>query len=334
MNARASGTASAVAVLCALLAPSAFAADAAARIAVTPAGAHDDPVVVEALKRLPYELADVGFAAPDDEAGQRADFVVGISRARDGIVVSVTAAGPPSATALLRTVVLTDVAGRGSDQASTIAIRAVEVLRAIILQASASAAAVTPPPPNGGRAPPATLAPMVTGWAVGAGPSVLSSFRGFGTGWGLAAHAALRLRESLSLEIEAAAPLLQADLRAPDGAATVHQQLLGAAVRHFFRSSRRVRPSASLSGGVYHVSVDGHARVGPLTSGLTAPFVAAGLGLMLTRGGSFALQLQARLLFVQPAPYVVIGAADAGHAGQPLALVTLELEWHRGFGRK
>jgi hypothetical protein len=87
-----------------------------------------------------------------------------------------------------------------------------------------------------------------------------------------------------------------------------------------------------LSGGVYHVSVDGHARVGDaVSSTLTAPFASAGIGVMLATGESLAFQLQAQALFVQRAPFVTIDGADAGHAGRPLMLVTLELEWRHGF---
>jgi hypothetical protein len=321
-----------LAILCVVCARRA-AADAVPpppRVAVTPAAAADDPIVVEALNRLPFELADVGFAAPDPDHGQAADFVVGIAREGEQVFVSVMAIRPGAANALLRHVALTDVIG--TDQAATIAIRAAEILRATILQTSAIVAPAAPPPPVAVRAPAAVAPRESLGWAVGVGTCVLQSFRGFGTGGGLSAHAALRPRPWLSLELAAATPLLQVDLRAPDGSATVHQQTLGAGIRYFFRASHRVRPSASLSGGVYHVSVDGHARVGAaVSSGLTAPFAAAAFGVMLARGESLALQLQAQAVFVDPAPFVIIGGVEAGHAGRPLMLVTLELEWRRGF---
>ena len=64
-----------------------------------------------------------------------------------------TAIRPRTGNALLRRIAFTDVAGTGTDtdRAATIAIRAVEILRATILQASATAGPVAPPAPAGGR---------------------------------------------------------------------------------------------------------------------------------------------------------------------------------------
>ena len=300
------------------------------RVAVTPSLVEDDLVVVEALNRMRFELTDVGFAAPDPDARQPADFIVGLARAGDELVVSVTAVRPTTGNALLRSFVLADARSRsaGADQASTIAIRAVEVLRATILQAPVHSTPASAP----GRAPPpiTTVAPLR--WAVGIGAAVLQSFHGFGTGWGPSAHVAMRANDRFGIEIAAALPLSQPDLEAPDGSVTIRQQTLAAGARYSFRAPNRVRPSVSVSGGVYHLSADGHARVGQATSpALTTPFLATALGLMLTRGGAYALQLQAQLLFVKTAPFVTIGVADAGHAGWPLALLTLELEWSSGF---
>ena len=338
MNAR--GRGAIVAIVCVAWLRSVAVATAASappapsiRVAVTPAAPGEDPIVIEAVNRLPFELADVGFVTPESDDERPADFIIGIARIRAQMVVSVTAARPRGANALLRTVALTDVAGGGTDQAATIAIRAVEILRATILQVSAAAAPTAPP--AGVRAPPAATGRASSEWAIGAGSAVLQSFRGFGTALGFSAHASLRPRPWLSLEVAAAAPILQADVSAPDGSATIQQESLGAGIRYRFRAAHRVRPSVSLSGGVYHVSVDGHARAGAaVSSGLTAPFAAPAIGVMLAVGESFAWQLQAEALFVQRAPFVIIGGADAGHAGRPLMLVTLEIEWRRGFGTK
>lgn len=329
-----------VAILCVAWARSAAVAAPASpsiaqptRVAVAPAAPGEDPTIVEALNRLPFELADVGLAAPDPDRAAPAEFVVGIARTGAQVVVSVSVARPGAPNALLRSVALNEPADGGADQAATLAIRAVEILRATILQAGAVGAPTTQASPPGVLAPPA--GPPSSEWALGAGPSVLQSFRGFGTGWGLVAHAALRPRPWLSLELAAAAPILQADLRAPAGSATVQQETLGAGIRYFFRASHRVRPAVSLSGGVYHVSVDGHALAGTaVSSGLTAPFAGAAVGVMFARGESLALQLQAQALFVQRAPFVIIGNSDAGHAGRPLMLVTLAIEWRRGFGSR
>jgi hypothetical protein len=287
---------------------------------------------VEALNRLPLELGGDGFAPPDPGAEHPADFVVGIARVRDQIVVSVTAVRPGLWHALPRRAALTGLAGADGDQAATIAIRAVEVLRATILQASAPAAPVATSS-TADEDPPDEAEASTVGWAVGVGTSMLQSFGGFGTAWGLAAHAAVRPREWLSLEIALAAPAWQTDLNAPYGSATIHQDALGAGVRYFFRASQRVRPSASLSAGLYHVSVDGHGAIGEATSaGLNALFAAAAMGVMLTGRGPLAVQAQAEILFAQPAPYVIVFGADAGHAGRPLVLLTLEIEWRSGVG--
>jgi hypothetical protein len=181
-------------------------------------------------------------------------------------------------------------------------------LRATLMQATTVVlppppAVRVPEPPGRSTAPsPAAALVLHLRWAVALGPALLRSFAGFGSAVGGTARVSFRPIAPLGIEVQAAGPMWARDLTAT---------------------------AASAGAGLYHVQVTGHAANGAAVSGaLWAPLASTSVGLGVALGSRYALRIDAAALFLQPAPYVLIGASEVGHAGRPLLLLGLTVERH------
>jgi hypothetical protein len=314
-----------------------------------PAG---DALILEALNRLRAELTLAGMRAvpsdsPSSPVPERApdfvperapDFVpefatITISRADDARVAVAVSVGAGNSSALVRQTIIGDA--QGADGASVLAIRAVELLRATLMQATTVVlppppAVRVPEPPGRSTAPsPAAALVLHLRWAVALGPALLRSFAGFGSAVGGTARVSFRPIAPLGIEVQAAGPMWARDLTATAGSASVRQELAFAGVTWFLRDGHRLSPIASAGAGLYHVQVTGHAANGAAVSGaLWAPLASTSVGLGVALGSRYALRIDAAALFLQPAPYVLIGASEVGHAGRPLLLLGLTVERH------
>jgi hypothetical protein len=305
---------------------------------VTPA-VDGDPLLVETLTRLRAELALAGMRAITDGVasdGAAPAVVITIARAAaspdsGAVTVEVRVKTPGDRAAVIRQATVTTE--RGAGDASVLAIRAVELLHATLMQVAATEAApATAAPPVARASMPSSSSPTER-WGIALGAALLQSVAGFGSAFGPAVCVALHPTRSFALGFEAAGPTFSRDLTAATGSASLRQELGLASARWTLGRARRVAPVLSAGVGVYHVHVAGTAAGGgqATTRALWTPMASAGLGLAVALAGPYAVQIDATTLFLKSSPFVEIGSADAGHAGRPLLLFSLTVG--RGFSR-
>jgi hypothetical protein len=226
-------------------------------------------------------------------------------------------------------------AEQGGGDASVLAIRAVELLRATLMQAATegepapdveSRRDLTP-----SRAPGPPSSPRRS-WGVAIGAALLQSLRGFGSALGPEARVSLRPASGPGVEVTLVGPTFARDLTAPAGSASLRQQLASADATWSFRRRGALVPMASVGIGLYHLRTAGSAPAGEAVSRtLWAPIVGAGVGLVIVLSATYAVRIDARAMSVQPSPYIQIGGQVAGHAGRPLLLFSVAVE--RGLPR-
>ncbi|WP_437626163.1 hypothetical protein [Sorangium sp. So ce1151] len=342
-------------------APSQEAAAAASRVAIVEADA-DDPLVREAATRLRAELGAAGFE------------VVSVPRARDGDMRDVRAAleraardeGAFAAAAIFRsragatadlwivdrvtqkTVVRTvEVAGAAAP--SVMAVRAVELLQASLLEANLLASR---PPPEGAAAdsvavpddvrrwmapvrrqaaadPAAERPGLLAGIGVEAGLTVLQSAGGIGPALGPAlrlsygggAASGGALPAGLAARLTFAGPTLApalGDARAL-GTVSVRQEMALLEAVWALETGGAVSPVLSAGVGGFHLFVSGD-PLPPLRSATgevwsVAAALGAGAGLRVTERA--ALLLDAHAIFAEPRAVVTLGGERLGTAGRP-----------------
>jgi hypothetical protein len=337
-------------------------AAAATRVAlVRPSPAS--PAVSEALTRIEGELAAEGFdvvlvdpatGAPTDAANDAAPDEAG-AQASISFVVDTTAR-----TAELRVVDrLTNKAvvrrtpidaTNASRAAEVLAVRAVELLRASLLELMIEAepppapASATPAPARASapreadrrqakawaaKALPARSETAPSRWAVEAGAGVLASAGGVGP----AVVGVLRGRFALAKGLAVRATLAglgtqpRVDAATGTGSANVAQDLglVELVARPWPRAA--LRPTFSVGAGALYTSVDGQAST-PYVSRHTSEWSAAadagaGVELGLGPGDRFAVALEVHALIAQPYPVVRFLDDEAARAGDPSILGTL-----------
>ena len=230
------------------------------------------------------------------------------------------------------------------DASRVVAIRAMELLRASLLEATApppppredatalAAPAISPPPPDVARwmAPqpePLPSKTLVPSFGIEAGVAVLHSFDGLN----LAPMPSLRLwyalGEHVSLRLAVAGPGYASDVSAPLGTAVVRQELAAIELAYAFALGPRwLVPVASIGAGGYHL----HARGTPTSPGYRgasddawSALVDAGLSAALRFSSHAAIVLDARAIALVPRPVVGIAGNTAATAGRPSALLSV-----------
>jgi hypothetical protein len=321
--------------LCVLLVPwSARAQVARSGVALVRSDSNDR-LLRDATTRLRAELHAAGFEvidvdrAPGDEReevegvhGAGSFATVALNRARSGAFADVWVSDHVTG----KTVVRRLEVGDASNAATVLAIRALELLRASLLEVAA------PPPDN----PPAREPPRdVLRWVeptieerptrdLFAGTSLGVSALGLlGTsGLGLAAGPSVRVQQGLwkpwFARLVLAGPLVGPEPQRAEGSALVRQEYgavdLGVATR--------TRPFGALAWaglGVYHLHTVGSAsRPYRATSDdVFALLTHAGAGGFLRLGNRAALTAELSMILLTPHPVVVIAGKDAGTAGAP-----------------
>jgi hypothetical protein len=215
--------------------------------------------------------------------------------------------------------------GTGRDVASILAVRAVELLQASLLEAleppprdegPAAAAAAAPSPEPRPTAPlPADVsawmkarrAPSEPRFGLQAGLGVIHSFDGIGPAFLPVLGLSYRLTPALVAAVRAGGPAFAADLQAPGGTIAVRQGFAALELAYEFAlSSPTLRPFVVGAVGAYHLDVVGAAT--PPYQGesddLFAVMIAAGPGARLRLGERVALLADARLLILAPQPVV------------------------------
>ncbi|HXI54759.1 MAG TPA: hypothetical protein VNO55_01785 [Polyangia bacterium] len=292
-----------------------------------------DAAIVDCPRAADCRDRDVGAAPPPGD-GQRA--VVTTERDGDQTVTEVKVATLAAAAPLvLRLAVGADSADH--DDPPTLAVRAAELVRSALLQASGPAPATAPV-----SAPPAisydfelprreTAVVGGVGWFAGVGGAILDSRDGLGTAYGLVlrgGYSGLRW-PGLTVAVLVAAPSLAAELHFDDGKVAVRQELAAAQAGLRFRTWARLQPRISLGAGAYHVVARGIAEpqtgyVGT-TSALWTAILTAGGGaaFVLTDGFIVFADLQAVVAF--PYPSFAVGWQRARGA-DPSFLASLGIE--------
>ncbi|HEY4106224.1 MAG TPA: hypothetical protein VGM44_20130 [Polyangiaceae bacterium] len=300
----------------------------------------DDRLLREVSIRLRAELLDAGFEVIDVDRSPgdaRADVETAASGDSSFATVAMNRA-PNGAFADIwindrvtgKTVVRRLEVGSGANASNVLAIRALELLRASLLEVGAKTAPAEPTrsPPKDviawlAPALPAAETPLLRGNALGVG---LFALDGLGK-IGLALGPTLEFSHGFApwfARLMLAAPLAGPELRTSVGSATIRQELalLGIGLA---TEPKPIGLDVWLGAGGSDLHTSGSAAP-PYrgASGDVVSFLAsAGVGGVLRIAPRVALNAELNAVLLEPRPIVVIAAADAGKAGAPSLAATL-----------
>jgi hypothetical protein len=297
-----------------------------------------DRVLREACTRLRAELLDAGFEvvevdrAPGDPRSEVEDAApdtpsfatVSMNRAPNGAFADVWISDHVTG----KTVVRRLEVGAGPNATAVLAIRALELLRASLLEVAVKAAPSEPTisapkdvmtwiAPALLAAPPSPASPLLQGSALGVGALALHGLSGVGLAVGPTvnfSHGA----GPLFVRVTLAAPLAGPELSMAAGSATIRQGLAAVAVG-WATEPRPIGACAWLGAGGFDLHASGSAA-SPYRgiSGDIASFLwTAGVGGLARIGPRVALTADVMAVFLDPQPVVVIAGRDAGSAGAP-----------------
>ena len=223
--------------------------------------------------------------------------------------------------------------GTGRDVAPILAVRAVELLQASLLEAleppprTESTSSPAPPPPV--AAVPTDVAAWMQArrpqsearFALQAGAAVIHSFSGVGPAFLPALGLVFRPSSNLAIGLRAGGPAFAADLQAsPAGSIAVRQKLVSLDVAYELLSAEAiVRPFAIGGVGAYHLDVVGTAAPSyqSETDDLFAAMVTLGPGAKLRFGERVSLLADLRLLLIAPQPIVRAALQEVGSMSRP-----------------
>jgi hypothetical protein len=331
--------------------------------------AGDDEVLAEAATRLQAELRAAGFevvlmdpaalgepgpARPaGTPAGSGGDLRERMDRAAQGAGAFAAASLSRSAAGatvdlwivdrVTKKMVVRSVTGAGASAPSVLAVRAVELLQASLLEASARRSDepipgdverwIAPPP-----LPPAPALGLLEGVTMAAGVALLQSADGIGPAVGPALRVSLGARRgpappdrtalspaspgapaSFAGRLTVAGPALAPALAGEAGTVSVRQELALLELVYAFPARGPLVPVLSAGAGAYHLHIAGapdpplRAAEGDVWAALAG--AGAGVGLRLTERA--ALLADAQVLFTQPRPVVQLASEMLGTAGRP-----------------
>jgi hypothetical protein len=293
------------------------------------AAPDDDRVLVEATARVRLELTASGLtsvlvAAADQDVPARIAFV----RDQDGIATIDLVALRPDATPWHRRIPV-PASATGGDDATVLALRAVELLRGIRLEVRREVHPQPPTPPAPAVAPPRTG----PGWRLMLGPTVLEG-RPWGASLapGVAFGVVAPLTPHLSLTATLAGPFFN-DLPATGvGSARTREELGFLGVRvHLQRTPFGAH--GVLGGGLHHLVATYDRRgIPPATPGalhvvtgqsLWTPCLAVGAGVSAQYGSRFGVSLDLAAIVTRQTIDVVVNDRTLGVMGAPSLLETL-----------
>jgi len=227
-------------------------------------------------------------------------------------------------------------AGPGHDVAAVLAVRAVELLQASLLEAMGAPSREEPAAPQAQPLP-----DEVSDWMqrrrpestsrfhLGAGVDVIHSFGGVGTAILPVLGISYDLTRSLSLSLRAGAQAFSSEVEATVGTVGVRQGLAFLdVVYHLPLASTHVRPLVLLGAGLYHVDIVGTARAPYLgrTDSLTAAAFDLGVGASFPLGARVSILADIRGVLVTPKPVIRAVGEAVGRVGQPALLGELAVQ--------
>lgn len=294
-----------------------------------------DPVLREANTRLRAELLDAGFEvievdrAPGDSRSEVEDAAhdtpsfatVAMSRAGSGAFADVWVSDRVTG----KTVVRRLEVGAGANATAILAIRALELLRASLLEIAAERAPSEPviSAPNdvakwvAPALPPASGGALLEGGALGVGVLALHGLRGIGLALGPTVGFSYGNGRFFG-RATIAGPAVGPELTASVGRATIRQALAALAVG-WGLEPKPVGIQAWVGAGGFELHIDGSASAPyrGVSGGVLSLLVAAGLGGLARIAPRVALTADLAALFLTPQPIVVLAGRDSGSAGAP-----------------
>ncbi|WP_438032468.1 hypothetical protein [Sorangium sp. So ce204] len=352
--ARAQALAGALTLL--LCAASPAASGEPARVVLVRPGAAD-PSISEALIRIRGELVADGFdvevldaaqsaaSAPRptmDDAGQQAGSaaLIGLFLAPDGQAAELWVVDPRTHETLVRRI---DTRGEAREHiVEVLAVRAVELLRASLLEllmssqrAAAPAPAAAPPPSEVSQQAPRQAdrsldPPRRSMWGVELGGGLLASPGGVGPALLLVARlrfAPLGPIGPLEARLSFAGLGTAPRVAGPQGSATVQQRFGLVELAALPWPELRLRPRFSVGLGALHVAVDGEASwpYRGVHSGRWAFAADAGAGVELGIVRRLDVVVEAHALVAHPYPVVRFVETEAARGARPALLGSLSL---------
>jgi len=301
-----------------------------------------DAVMVEVANRTQAELSASGFGAIMKDCARPAPDclsliavetqvrLASVATFRDGAetVTEVRVTGN-ARSPVVRRVSIPQAAG-GVDEAPVLAIRAVELVRATLLQseAAASAAAVPVAPAvdtaRSGEPPPAVTAAV--GWSIGGGGALLESAHGFSAAYALLLRAGYRGENGLSGALVVAGPGFTFDQSTSSGAVRIRQELVAVELAYSFRRSAPIQPRLALGVGAHHVEVRPNDGTLPTEASAFTVLASAGAGVLAIMGKYVALFFDAQAIFTEPDADDLLRGGARMRLGSPSLLMSLGIQ--------
>jgi hypothetical protein len=305
-----------------------------------------DPTTTEAIHRIRGELVAEGFDVLDVDSPPDGDAepVGGNAEAQTGTLATIDlSVDSGTHVAELRVVdhLTSKVVIRrtrvedsqATHAAEVLAVRAVELLRASLLELLLEDERPAPNPAIADVRQASRWAAQglptasESGWGVEVGACVLADFGGVPPAVLGLARVRRALVGPLTVRVTIAGLGTQSRVDAAAGTAFVTQDVgLVELVVVPWRAAV-VRPMASLGAGTFYASVDGRANP-PYAGRQSARWASAfdaGLGAEAKIGRRFALSVEGHALLVQPFPVVEVLGVDVARGGQPDILASLSL---------
>jgi hypothetical protein len=294
--------------------------------------------VREATVRIRAELASAGFEVVEvDGTGTDARSSVERTQATGAVAAILVASDSDQGAAADvwvsdritgKTAVRHVETSREGTVPSVLAVRALELLRASLLEAEH--------PPKTSRPPevPRDVSTWVrateerpTRLSVVLGVGALISSGGLGAAVGPDFRIGYRVLPRIDVRIGISGPCFGSAIEAPEGRANVRQERIGVELTYDFLEASAVSPYAAVGVGAYHAQATGQASAGYRASedSSLAAVGALGAGLRADLGSAMYLLLEASALVFAPRPVVVIANREMGDTGRPAFAATLGL---------
>jgi hypothetical protein len=294
-----------------------------------------DRVLREANTRLRAELLDAGFEvievdrAPGDPRSEVEDAArdtmsfatVAMNRAGNHAFADVWISDHVTG----KTVVRRLEVGAGPNATAILAIRALELLRASLLEVAAKASPSDPPmsAPNdvvkwvAPALPPAPASALLRGSALSVGAVALDGLRGIGLAIGPTVSFSYGSGTWFA-RATLAGPLVGPELSAGGGRATIRQEFAALAIG-WASEPKPLGVQAWVGAGGLDLHTDGSATAPNrgISGGVQSFLWTAGLGGLARIGPRVALTADLAAVSLDPRPIVVIAGRDAGSAGAP-----------------
>lgn len=294
-----------------------------------------DRVLREASTRVRAELLDAGFevvevdrapgdprAEVEDAAPTTSSFAtVAMSRAANGAFADVWISDRLTGKTVVRRIEV----GAGPNATAVLAIRALELLRASLLEVAARGSPSEPPmsaPSDvmkwiAPALPAAPATPLLRGSALGLGALAIHGVDGIGIAVGPTVSFSRGIGPWF-VRATLAGPLVGPELHTVAGSATIRQEMAALAVG-WASDPRPLGGYAWIGAGGFDLHTDGSAAP-PYrgTSGGVVSFLwTAGIGGLVRLGPRIGLTADVTAVSLDPRPIVVIAGKDAGSAGAP-----------------